>query len=325
MTTPDLTNYDLERYCFKMQNSQQSSENSASTGKNWIKRYKWQGAIVLSLTIIALVVSFISPNMLASNSHASNAEAAGTAARSITIWSQALDSCRRAITGSTFNLTGPGVNVTQRDFQTGAALLNPLIIPQGSGVCPVQQGNCVSFAGVNLAPTCLQWHVTAPASGSATYTLKIVTPSPNHAGCVGGSVCPSASLQQINRSTGVGPQIFEFATITVNAAGSCSAKVTNYNPNWTTNKSSVRIFPNSVTQHKAATYACTQGDPVLFHESATHAAVSQSPNDCDGDNDADDHTTGAEGWSSLCDNDGDWNPNYRKGQQYTGGVSGAHS
>jgi hypothetical protein len=294
-----------------------NSQLSPITGGEWIKRYKWRGAIVLSLTVAALVISFISPNVFAPNSHANEANAAP--ARTFTIWSQALDSCRRAITGSTFNLTGPGVNVTQRDFSTGAALLNPLILAEGSGVCPVQQGNCVTFANTNLAPTCLQWHVAVPASGTSTYTLKIVTPAPNHAGCVGGSVCASPDLQHL------GTQIYEFATITINSAGSCSAKVTNYNPNWTYNKSSVRIFPNSVTQHKAATYACTQADPVLFHESATHAAVSQSPNDCDGDNDADDHTTGAEGWSPICDNDGDWNSNYRKGQHYSGGVSGSQS
>jgi hypothetical protein len=302
-----------------MKNTPLSTDRSASTGREWIKRYKWQGAIVLSLTVIALVVSFISPNILASNGHANDAKAAGVAARSITVWSQALDSCRRAITGSTFNMTGPGMNVTQRDFRTGAALLNPLIIPQGTGTCPVQQGNCVSFANVNLAPTCLQWHVTVPAAGTATYTLKIVSAAPSHVGCVGGSVCASPDVKHLNT------QIFQFATITVSSTGSCSAKVTNYNPNWTYNKSSVRIFPNSVTQHKAATYNCSQSDPVLFHESAIHIAVSQGPNDCDGDNDADDHTTGAEGWAATCDNDGDWNPNYRKGQKYTGGVSGAHS
>jgi hypothetical protein len=121
----------------------------------------------------------------------------------------------------------------------------------------------------------------------------------------------------------LGTQLFEFATITVSSAGSCAAKVTNYNPNWTLNKKSVRVFPNSSTQHKAEAYACTQADPVVFHESATHSAASRSPNDCDGDNDADDHTTGAEGWSSLCDNYGDWNQNYRKGQHYSAGVSGA--
>jgi len=299
-----------------MQNSQQSPQKSASTGRNWIKRYRWQGAIILCVTVIALIASIIySGNSLTSNS----AKAAGAPARTITVWSQALDSCRRAITGSTFNMTGPGVNVTQRDYSPGAALLNPLIIPQGTGVCPVQQGNCVSFANVNLAPTCLQWHVAVPAIGTSTYTLKIIAASPNHVGCVGGSVCPSPDVKHL------GIQIFEYATIHVSSAGACSAQVTNDNPNWTTNKSSVRIFPTANAHHNALAYNCTQADPVLYHESAIHTAVSQGPNDCDGDNDADDHTTGAEGWSSLCDNDGDWNPNYRKGQHYTGGVSGAHS
>jgi hypothetical protein len=298
-----------------MKNSQLSPENSASTGRDWIKRYRWQGAIVLSVTVIALVASFIYPGVFTSSNHASAAPA-----RSVTVWSQTLDSCRRAITGSTFNMTGPGTNVTQRDIR-GTTPASVLIIPEGTGYCPYQQGNCAG----SFANTCLQWQLAVPASGTATYTLKIVTPATNHAGCVGGSVCPSQSLAQINRSTGVGPQIFEFATIHVNSAGAVSGVVTNYNPNWTTNKSSVRIFPSASLHRGVAAYSGSQADPFLFHESATHAAVSNSPNDCDGDNDADDHTTGAEGWSSMCDNDGDWNPNYRKGQQYTGGVSGSQS
>jgi hypothetical protein len=305
-----IFNCDLEGNCFTMKNSQLSPENSANFGRIWIKRYKWQGAIVLSLTVIALVVAFIYPGF---SSSSSKAQAAGAPSRTITIWSQTLDSCRRAITGSTYNLAGPGVNVTQRDLRVGAVPASVLIIAQGTGVCPVQQGNCASFAN-----TCLQWHVAVPATGTSTYTLKIITPATNHAGCVGGSVCPSPNLSSL------GTQIFEYATIRINSAAACSAQVTNDNPNWTTNKSSVRIFPTAA-QHRGAAYACTPADPVVFHESATHAAVSLSPNDCDGDHDADDHTTGAEGWSSICDNDGDWNPNYRKGQHYTGGVSGSAS
>jgi hypothetical protein len=300
---------------FQMKNPQQSSGNSASTGRNWIKRYRWQGAIILCVAVIALVASFT--GVFSSGSSAS----AAPATRSITVWSQALDSCRRAITGSTFQMTGPGLpaaGVTQHDIR-GTTQASVLIIPEGTGYCPYQQGNCTG----SFSNTCLQWHLAVPASGTATYTLKIVTPANGHAGCVGGSVCPSQSLQQINRRTGVGPQIFEYATIHVNSASACSAQVTNDNPNWTYNKSSVRIFPSASLHKGTAAYSCTQADPILFHESATHAAVSQSPNDCDGDNDADDHTTGAEGWSPICDNDGDWNPNYRKGQHYTGGVSGA--
>jgi hypothetical protein len=288
-----------------MTNSQRTPEKPVKAGREWIRRYRWQGAIVLSLTVIALVVSLISLGNISPSSQASAAPA-----RTIVVWSQALDSCRRAITGSTFNMTGPGTNVTQSDLRGAPASV--LIIPQGTGYCPYQQGNCVNFAN-----TCLQWHLAVPASGTATYTLKIVTPANGHAGCVGGSVCASPDLKHL------GTQIFEFATIHVNSAGACSAQVTNYNPNWTYNKSSVRIFPSASLHHGTTSYACTQADPVLYHESAMHAAVSLGPNDCDGDHDADDHTTGAEGWSSMCDNDGDWNPNYRKGQHYTGGVSGA--
>ena len=293
-----------------MKNSQQSPEKPARAGREWIRRYRWQGAIVLSLTVIALVVSLLSFGSFSSSSQQAQAAAAAPA-KTITIWSQALDSCRRAITGSTFNMTGPSTNVTQRDIR-GTTQASVLIIPQGTGYCPYQQGNCVNFAN-----TCLQWHLAVPAKGTTTYTLKIVTPANGHAGCVGGSVCASPDLKHL------GTQLFEFATIHVNSAGACSAQVTNYNPSWTYNKNSVRVFPSASLHHGTTSYACTQADPILYHESATLANVTRSPNDCDGDNDADDHTTGAEGWSSMCDNDGDWNPNYRKGQHYTGGVSGA--
>jgi hypothetical protein len=285
-----------------MKASQSSLEKAVSTGREWNNNHEWQNIIVLSAIVLALIFSFLSP---------ANVHAQTKASRTITLWSQTLDSCRRAITGSTYRLTGPGVNATQGNLPAGAKQASILIIPEGTGNCPVQQGNCVKFAS-----TCLQWHLMVPSKGTATYTLSIIKPATGHAGCVGGSVCPSPDLKH------PGTQIFESATITITSKGSCSAQVINRYPNWTTNKSSVRVFPTA-DQHETTAYTCKQTDPVVFHESATHAAVSQSPNDCDNDHDADDHTTGAEGWSPRCDNDGDWNSHYRAGQHYTGGVSGA--
>jgi hypothetical protein len=286
-----------------MKNSQVPPGQAANAGGTKSNNYEWQNVIVLSSIVLALVFSFLSPASV-------NAQTTRSS-RTITIWSQTLDSCRRAITGSTYRLTGPGTNATQGALPAGTEEASILIIPNGTGVCPVQQGNCIKFAS-----TCLQWHLIVPSSGTSTYTLSIITPAEGHAGCVGGSVCPSPDLKHL------GIQIFESATIQVTSAGTCSAQVINIYPNWTANKSSVRIFPTT-DQHKTTTYACTKADPVVFHESATHATVSRSPNDCDNDHDADDHTTGAEGWSPKCDNDGDWNSHYRKGQHYTGGVSGA--
>src|SRR5690348_13579176 len=172
-----------------MKNPERIPEKPAKAGREWIRRYRWQGAIVLCVTVIALITSIV---YAGNYSTGGSALAAGAPARSITVWSQALDSCRRAITGSTFNMTGPGTNVTQSDLRGTQASV--LIIPQGTGYCPYQQGNCVNFAN-----TCLQWHLAVPANGTATYTLKIVTPANGHAGCVGGSVCASSSLQQVNR------------------------------------------------------------------------------------------------------------------------------
>jgi hypothetical protein len=133
--------------------------------------------------------------------------------------------------------------------------------PAGSGTgsgsgCPVPTGSC-------SAGPC------ATFSGVPDGTYRIVTtktPPANasnpegYAPCEGGSACRS-----------------QVADLTV-SGGSVSATVTNVYPN------------NSVTTFH---FSGTSGDPIVFHDFGLAAPGSGGNQQCDGDSDADDHSTGS--------------------------------
>ena len=123
-----------------IQNTQIPPDSFINSGGALITRYKWQSSTVVILMVIALVASFIYPGLLLSSSHAAppvgvkataspgptpkigipaSAPVVPAAPGTITIWSQALDSCRRALNDSVFSLTGPGVNMTQGALPPG--------------------------------------------------------------------------------------------------------------------------------------------------------------------------------------------------------------
>jgi hypothetical protein len=125
----------------------------------------------------------------------------------------------------------------------------------GSG-CPVPTGGC------SLGP-CTSF--TGVPDG--TYRIATTkTPPPNssnpegYAPCEGGSACRS-----------------QVADITV-AGGSVSATVTNVYPN------------NKVTTFN---FSASSGDPIVFHDFGLAAPGSNGNSQCDGDSDADDHSTGS--------------------------------
>src|ERR671933_355772 len=77
------------------------------------------------------------------------------ASTTTTFWLQTVDSCREAIPGASFVLTGNGLNITKGP--------GPGTKPRtvGSGSCPIQRGNCVKV------PTgCLSWDIPIPSSGT---------------------------------------------------------------------------------------------------------------------------------------------------------------
>jgi len=125
----------------------------------------------------------------------------------------------------------------------------------GGGGCPVPHGDC-------SAGPCVSF--TGIPDG--TYTLRTTkTPPPNssnpegYAPCEGGSACRD-----------------QYADVTV-AAGGVAATVTN-------------IYPDG----KVTTFSFsgTSSDPIVFHDFGLAAPGSGGNGQCDGDSDADDHSTG---------------------------------
>ncbi len=144
---------------------------------------------------------------------------------------------------------------------TGGGASAGAVTPSGSGTapgsgCPVPTGGC------SLGPC-------AVFNGVADGTYRIVTtktPPPNasnpegYAPCEGGSACRS-----------------QVADLTV-SGGSVSATVTNVYPN------------NKVT---ALHFSGSSGDPIVFHDFGLAKPGSGGFAQCDGDSDADDHSTGS--------------------------------
>jgi hypothetical protein len=201
---------------------------------------------VIGVSALAAVVAVVSATL---------ARPAGA-----TVWVQTMDSCKQALGGATYQLTGGGVTRTARTAPGTKAFVTR------TARCPLQQGDCrrisrgcASFAGL-------------PAG---TYTLATTrTPPPNrsnpegYAPCQGGSACRA-----------------ETATVVVGADGAVRATVTQVDPD-----GAVETWPSAATHGGAAAYAGTLADPVVIHDFGL-APPGFAPQ-CDGDGDADDHLTG---------------------------------
>jgi hypothetical protein len=173
------------------------------------------------------------------------------------VWIQTMDSCKQALGGAAYVVSGSGASIT-------------VTTPSGPGGsvaasagCPLQQGNCSS-----AAHGCVSF--TAPAPG--TYTIRTtVTPPANatnpegYAPCEGGSACRS-----------------EEATLTVGSGGAVSATVAAVYPDGST-----------VTWPSTGSYSGSASDPIVFHDFGLAAPGSAHNAQCDGDGDADDHLTGS--------------------------------
>jgi hypothetical protein len=172
------------------------------------------------------------------------------------VWIQTMDSCKQALGGAAYVVSGSGGSIT-------------VTTPSGPGGsvaaaagCPLQQGNCAG-----LSHGCVSFAVPAPG----TYTIRTtVTPPPNvtnpegYAPCEGGSACRS-----------------EEATLTVSPGGGVSATVSAVYPDGST-----------VTWPSSGRYSGSASDPIVFHDFGLAAPGSAHNAQCDGDGDADDHLTG---------------------------------
>jgi hypothetical protein len=186
--------------------------------------------------------------------------AAAAPAGGATIWVQTMDSCKQALGGAAYLLSGGGVSM--RAESPAAQKSRVSSTPQ----CPLQQGDCAAST-----TGCLSFAAVPPG----TYTLRQTrTPAANipnpegYAPCEGGSACRS-----------------EVAAVTVGGDGSVRATVTNVYPDGLT-----VTWPSASGRRGHSAYAATAPDPIVFHDFGL-APPSRS-GQCDGDSDADDHLTG---------------------------------
>jgi hypothetical protein len=195
------------------------------------------------------------------------AAAASGPSTSVTI--QTMDSCQRALGSAQYVLTdGAGVSITA----TTPAHSSQTV---ASGTCALQQGNCATFT-----TGCAQF-LAVPYPGTYTF-LETVTPPGNtsnpegYAPCNGGSACRSQK-----------------GTVIIDAAGVVKGTVLNVYPDNTS-----VTYPIASRHSGLTSYAGTPADPIVTHNFGLAPPGYNGASQCDGDSDADDHSTGSP--SSHC-------------------------
>ncbi|HYL42568.1 MAG TPA: hypothetical protein VEU97_04205 [Ktedonobacteraceae bacterium] len=187
---------------------------------------RFVGARMAALLLCLVALTFLTTGTFSASAHSVNG--ASRSSSKITIWLQTMDSCRQAIPGPKYVLTGNGLNLT-----AGPAPGSGLVTV-GSGSCPIQRGNCATV------PTgCVSWTISIPSS-TLTYKIKeTLTPS-GFVPCTGGSVCPA------------GPDVIK---LTITSSGHVSATVKNTYPDGTS-----VTWPTS-----GSLYTATRTDPIVVH------------------------------------------------------------
>ncbi|MBV9231491.1 MAG: hypothetical protein JOZ18_19440 [Chloroflexi bacterium] len=243
--------------------AQGGDENKTSGKWNW----RW---VVVTISLLA-IIGVVGLNIAGSAFAAKSSSGGSKPSKTVTVWIQVTDSCRQALSGATFSVSGPGIKTTTTKPTSGGA---PVGLPGGAGsACPIQQGTCLNFS-----TGCTTATLNVPTTGTFTYTITVKKTAPgqgtnaSYASCDGGSQCHNP----------------EKATVIVNSSGSVSATITNEEPDGTIVK-----WPTT----KAA-YTGSQTDPLLYHQFGVSSGFSDQ---CDGDKDADDHLTGTP--SQHCDGD----------------------
>jgi hypothetical protein len=177
---------------------------------------------------------------------------------------QQMDSCKQALGGAAYQLTGGGV-----DIRASAPSQSKQRVASSS-TCPLQQGDCA-----RLSVGCMTFD-GVPAPG--TYRIhEIRTPDPDasnpegYAACNGGSACRSQVID-----------------VVVDSSGSAQTRVTNVYPDGFS-----ATYPTASAHGGRSSYAGTASDPIVVHNFGLAAPSSNLSLQCDGDGDADDHLTGS--------------------------------
>lgn len=174
------------------------------------------------------------------------------------VWLQTMDSCEQALDGAAYQVIGDN-GLDLRVSTPGTGKQSVV-----SGNCPVQHGNCSS-----TTIGCV--HITGLPAGS--YRIhETATPPGNssnpegYAACNGGSACQRQETD-----------------ITVSSSGSASGTTTNVYPDGT-----VAVY---------GPWPGSTSNPIVVHNFGLAKPGTQGA-ECDGDGDADDHSTGSP--SSHC-------------------------
>jgi hypothetical protein len=178
-----------------------------------------------------------------------------------TIWVQTMDSCKQALGGAGYVLSGGGISMSaDAPASQKSRVASTPNCPLQQGDCATATTGCASFTGVPAGTFTLR----------ETRTPAADTSNPEgYAPCEGGSACRS-----------------EVATVTVDAGGGVRATVTNVYPDGVSVS-----WPSTSGRRGHSAYAATASDPVVFHDFGL--APPGRSGQCDGDSDADDHLTGS--------------------------------
>lgn len=183
---------------------------------------------------------------------------------------QTMDSCKQALGGAAFQLSGGGVDVR------ASAPTRTKQRVASSSTCPLQQGDCVTvpvgcmtFPGVPVPGTYRIHEIRTPDA-------DISNPE-GYAACNGGSACRS-----------------QVVDVSVASSGAVEARVTNVYPDGV-----AATYPIAAQHGGIAVYAATASDPIVVHNFGLAPPNADLSLQCDGDGDADDHLTGSP--SGHCD------------------------
>jgi hypothetical protein len=194
--------------------------------------------------------------------------AASSKPATATVYLQTMDSCKQALGGAAYQLTGNGLDKRVK----GKSMTKQRVASTPD--CPLQQGKCssiktgcITFKGIPAGTYAI--HETRTPRGDSS------NPE-GYAACNGGSACRS-----------------QVVSLVVSPSGQVQATVTNVYPDGVS-----PVYPTAAAHAGVASYAGTKSDPIVIHNFGLAAPSANPALQCDGDGDADDHLTGSP--SSHC-------------------------
>ena len=177
---------------------------------------------------------------------------------------QTMDSCKQALGGAEYQLTGGGVDIrATTPSQTKVRVASTSTCPLQQGDCSSISVGCTTFDGVPVPGTYRIHETRTPAPDTSN--------PEGYAACNGGSACRS-----------------QVVDVSVGSSGGVQAQVTNVYPDGVS-----ATYPTAAQHGGVSHYAGTRGDPIVVHNFGLAPPNPDPSLQCDGDGDADDHLTGS--------------------------------